>query len=87
MRRRPKGSFGNNAFGGGMRRGSGPFQASSGGGIEQMIPGFNQPKSHEMDRAMDAALTAQPRMRNKDYWATYYDIQGEMKRRRGNKIT
>lgn len=52
---------------------------------KERLPGFGSPKSREMDRAMDSVLTSRPRMSNKAYWSSYYEIQDEMKRRRSNK--
>jgi hypothetical protein len=86
MRRKGKGSFSTHFIDNAVGRGSDQFRPRSGGGIEQTIPGFNSPKSHELDRAMDSVLTSHPRTGNRTFWNTYYEIQDAIKRRRGNNI-
>jgi hypothetical protein len=85
MRRKGKGSLPAHVLDSATRGGLSRSRTRQSNSIEETLPGFGSPKSHEMDRAMHSVLTSRPRMSNKAYWSSYYEIQDEMKRRRSNK--
>jgi hypothetical protein len=77
MKRQGNGSRSPHKIDGALRSGPPPSH------FDESLSWLEQPKSHEMDRAIDSIPQ---RMSNRTYWNTYYDISNERKRRRGYKL-